>query len=129
MKDRLSALNARIGKNVRHRRMLAGLSQKTVAGHLQISFQQLQKYESGANNITAARLIELAAFYKCSVDELCEDVLEETRLAKEKLWNPHGVDMLIAHFHRIRSRAVRNRVCGIVRAIADSLTEKYQETL
>jgi transcriptional regulator with XRE-family HTH domain len=49
-----------IGQRVRHRRWLQGMTQQQLAEAVGIRFQQVQKYESGANRISAARLWDLA---------------------------------------------------------------------
>ncbi|MGC2856709.1 helix-turn-helix domain-containing protein [Novispirillum sp. DQ9] len=49
-----------IGSRIRLRRVLLGLSQQQVAGAVGVTFQQIQKYESGANRISAARLYDIA---------------------------------------------------------------------
>lgn len=49
-----------VGNKIRLRRRLLGMSQAAVAGQIGISFQQLQKYESGANRVGASRLYQLA---------------------------------------------------------------------
>ena len=53
-------LNLFIGKRLRKRRRLLGLTQEQVASHIGIRFQQIQKYESGANRVSASRLHRLA---------------------------------------------------------------------
>jgi transcriptional regulator with XRE-family HTH domain len=50
-----------LGQRLRRRRRLLGLTQQQVANAVGIRFQQVQKYECGANRISAARLWELAA--------------------------------------------------------------------
>lgn len=49
-----------IGQRVRHRRWLLGMTQQQLALLVGIRFQQIQKYESGANRISASRLWDLA---------------------------------------------------------------------
>jgi transcriptional regulator with XRE-family HTH domain len=49
-----------IGQRVRHRRWLQGMTQQQLAQEIGIRFQQVQKYECGANRISAARLWEIA---------------------------------------------------------------------
>jgi len=118
-----------IGKNIRYRRLIAGLSLKALGKQLGITYQQMQKYETGANGINCEKLIELAALFHCSVDDLCKDAVEDTAHAPENPWNPYRVHTLISHFNRIRSHTARNKVCGIVRLVADSLAHDNQETL
>lgn len=49
-----------VGKRVKEIRTVRGLTQSNVAEHLGISFQQLQKYETGANRVSASRMFELS---------------------------------------------------------------------
>ena len=49
-----------IGQRVRHRRWLLGMTQQQLAHSVGIRFQQIQKYESGANRVSASRLWDLA---------------------------------------------------------------------
>lgn len=49
-----------VGKRLRRRRRLLGMTQQQVADSVGIRFQQIQKYECGANRVSAARIFELA---------------------------------------------------------------------
>src|SRR5438105_10316913 len=49
-----------LGKRLRRRRRLLGLTQQQLAGACGVRFQQIQKYECGANRISAARLWQLS---------------------------------------------------------------------
>ena len=49
-----------VGKRLRRRRRLLGLTQQSLAEAIGLRFQQIQKYECGANRITASRLYQLA---------------------------------------------------------------------
>src|SRR5882724_2470027 len=49
-----------MGRRIRLRRRKTGISQKDLAGHLGVTFQQVQKYETGVNRVGAARLQEIA---------------------------------------------------------------------
>ena len=53
-------VDAHVGKRIRHRRWMIGMTQQQLASSVGIRFQQIQKYESGANRITASRLYELS---------------------------------------------------------------------
>lgn len=53
-------VDVHVGKRVRIRRVLCGMSQTGLADQLGLTFQQLQKYESGANRISASRLWSIA---------------------------------------------------------------------
>lgn len=58
-----------VGRNIRSRRAYYGLSQTELAKKLGITFQQLQKYESGANRVSASRLWHIAQELKMPVAE------------------------------------------------------------
>ncbi len=60
-KRRATAENAAIGQKVRALRLDRGLSQGGLADQIGITFQQVQKYENGANRISAGRLVRIAA--------------------------------------------------------------------
>nr|WP_234625141.1 helix-turn-helix transcriptional regulator [Agrobacterium vitis] len=61
------------GSRVRMRRQALGMSQSVLAGHLGITFQQVQKYEKGANRMGASRLKEIAAILHMSVHEFFDE--------------------------------------------------------
>jgi transcriptional regulator with XRE-family HTH domain len=53
-------IDTHLGKRLRRRRRLLGLTQQQLAGTVGVRFQQIQKYECGANRISAARLWQLS---------------------------------------------------------------------
>jgi transcriptional regulator with XRE-family HTH domain len=55
-----NAIDLHVGRRLRRRRRLLGMTQQQLASQIGIRFQQIQKYECGANRVTAARLWELA---------------------------------------------------------------------
>jgi len=55
-----SAIDAQIGRNIARRRAAMGLSQSALASSCGISFQQIQKYETGTNRVAASRLYAIA---------------------------------------------------------------------
>lgn len=65
-----SAVDTHIAKLVRMHRLRMGLSQAQLADSLGITFQQIQKYEKGANRICAGRLFEIAQLLQIPVEAL-----------------------------------------------------------
>ncbi|MEM6414382.1 MAG: helix-turn-helix transcriptional regulator [Pseudomonadota bacterium] len=63
-----------VGKRLRQRRRLLGLTQQKLADAVSIRFQQIQKYESGANRISASRLWALAKALEVPVAYFFEGV-------------------------------------------------------
>lgn len=54
-----------VGRSVRARRHAIGMSQNSLAQHIGVSFQQVQKYENGWNRISASRLVAIGAALGC----------------------------------------------------------------
>ncbi len=61
-------IDKHVGNRVRIRRLSLGISQQDLARNLGLTFQQIQKYEKGANRIGASRLYELSALLNVNVD-------------------------------------------------------------
>lgn len=69
-----------VGKRIRHRRWLAGVTQQQLAEKVGIKFQQIQKYETGANRVSASRLWDIAESLDVEVSFFFEGM--ETQEAK-----------------------------------------------
>jgi len=54
-------VDAHVGKRIRHRRWMVGMTQQQLADRVGIKFQQIQKYETGMNRVSASRLWDIAA--------------------------------------------------------------------
>lgn len=76
-----------LGKRLRRRRRLLGLTQQQLAGTVGVRFQQIQKYECGANRISAARLWQLSEALEVPVgyfyDGLSDRATKETNVEAE----------------------------------------------
>jgi|TARA_B100000959_G_C14826177_1_gene559907 transcriptional regulator with XRE-family HTH domain len=65
--------NRHLGSKLRMRRLALGLTQTKVANAINVTFQQIQKYEKGTNGISSLRLMQLASFLKIPVIYFFED--------------------------------------------------------
>lgn len=72
--------DAAIGAKVRQIRMMRGMSQTALGDALGISFQQIQKYEIGANRIGASRLLGIAKTLHVSVPDLIGSAGEDAEM-------------------------------------------------
>ncbi len=66
-------LNQHLGKQLRARRSSLGLTQTQVARAINVTFQQIQKYEKGTNGVSSSRLLQLANFLKVPVKYFFEE--------------------------------------------------------
>jgi transcriptional regulator with XRE-family HTH domain len=120
-----------VGRNVRSLRNVHKMSQQTLGKQLGLTFQQVQKYEKGANRISGSRLIQIARLFNVSVDELCkvpdgvskvsrrDDVI--TRLGSTAV----GVEVAEA-WDSIKSPEVRRAVANLILALASLANGMHQ---
>ncbi len=114
-------LDAAVGTKIRVFRISRGLSQTELADRIGVTFQQVQKYEKGANRIGASRLSQIAAALDVSVGELFE-------MSKKKATKPDSPFKLLAEPGALRvlrayaqtsdprvRRAIVNLIEGIAR--------------
>jgi len=67
-----------VGKRLRKARLLFGISQKMLGEKLNITFQQIQKYETGSNRIGCSRIYELSKILKVNINYFFDDFNEES---------------------------------------------------
>ena len=65
--------NGHLGRKLRMRRLSLGLTQTKVANAINVTFQQIQKYEKGTNGVSSSRLIQLSNFLKVPITYFFED--------------------------------------------------------
>ena len=79
-----NAIDIHVGKRVRLRRTLLGMSQEQLGVTLDLTSQQVQKYESGANRISASRLWDISQVLDASIGYFFEDMSSETKSASPR---------------------------------------------
>ena len=97
-------IDLHVGKRLRRRRRLLGLTQQQLAESVGIRFQQIQKYECGANRVSASRLFELAESLDVPVQYFYEglsqrdEAANEPTLAADILSQKETVDLIRAYY-------------------------------
>ena len=78
--------NIHLGRKLRIRRLSLGLTQTKVAQAINVTFQQIQKYEKGTNGISSLRIMQLSNFLKVPVVYFFEDypIYNQNTVDKEK---------------------------------------------
>jgi transcriptional regulator with XRE-family HTH domain len=118
-----------VGARVRLRRTLLGMSQERLGDALGLTFQQVQKYERGANRIGASRLFDLARALQVPVgfffDDLPDGVAEggpPTGSAQDDdpMQRRETIELVRA-FYRIQDPTARRRLYELTRSIADAV--------
>jgi transcriptional regulator with XRE-family HTH domain len=123
----INAVDQHVGQRVRAQRLLKGISQQALAGALNLTFQQVQKYERGVNRIGAGRLSQIAAVLGTSIGFFyegapraggpkSEDEARMTRLTGF-LATKQG-QQLVRSFEAIPDGALRQRVLALMVALS-----------
>lgn len=108
-----------VGERIRERRTMMGLTQENLASALNISYQQVQKYETGANRVSAGRLYEIAK--RLDVDmSYFFDGLEPTSSAgpMEHGGRNRSTIELVRNFSDISDPAIRSAISGLIKSLA-----------
>jgi transcriptional regulator with XRE-family HTH domain len=77
--DSMDDIDVHLGRRLRRRRRLLGLTQQELAGACGVRFQQIQKYECAANRMSAARLWQLAEVLEVPISYFYEGLTREQR--------------------------------------------------
>jgi len=127
-----------VGNKVRKRRKELKLTQTELGNAVGLTFQQIQKYERGANRIGASRLYEFSQILGVSIAELFSEV--EAGATTHPFRQGSNVQDTVGDFNRketfdlatafvkIDSPSVRRELVTLMRRIADSETADGQET-
>lgn len=83
-------VDVHVGKRVRHRRWMIGVTQQMLGDQVGIKFQQIQKYETGMNRISASRLWDIAEALQVPVCFFFEGYKEDEDTAAEESGTQQG---------------------------------------
>ena len=137
-----NAIYTHVGRRVRLRRTLLGMSQEQLGTELNITFQQVQKYERGANRISASRLWDIGQILDVPISYFFDDMSQDTikssprRISRGgKVLNQHGDQMrdpmarretleLVRTYYTIEKPIVRKRISEMVKSIATTLSDE-----
>ncbi len=126
-------VDVHIGARVRMRRKLLGMTQTKLGDALGLTFQQVQKYERGANRIGSSRLYDLSRVFDVSIEHFFEDMPPEVaaislapkgRGRKKKLpsYEPNPMAKpetleLVRAYYNIKNEDVRKRLRELTRVL------------
>jgi transcriptional regulator with XRE-family HTH domain len=115
-----------VGARIRMRRLLLGLNQQGLARKLGITFQQVQKYENGANRVSASRLSEIAealgirvGYFFLDLDESGDPATPEETLWQQRIGQTEALE-LVRHYYAIPDPRVREHFLELIKAAASA---------
>jgi transcriptional regulator with XRE-family HTH domain len=126
MGDAPHPTDLRVGRLLRERRLELGMSQERLGSLLGVTYQQVQKYERGANRIGSSRLHELCRVLGVRAsyffDEPAATGLAESGSSFDRSGAPADSDAhdLLTAFQRIGDPLVRRRLIDLLRALGDT---------
>ena len=87
-------VDVHVGKRIRHRRWMVGMTQQQLGDKVGIKFQQIQKYETGMNRVSASRLWDIATALDVSINFFFEGIEDEAVVGEEYLETDTRGDLL-----------------------------------
>lgn len=127
-----------VGSRVRLRRTLQGMSQEKLGDAVGLTFQQIQKYERGANRIGASRLYELSRILDVPVSFFFDDMPDEVQTAEpydhgmgdhsQSAFGPDPLGRretldLVQTYYRINNDKVRKRLFELAKSLSSALSD------
>ena len=118
-------VDVHVGKRVRHRRWLIGMTQQQLAERVGIKFQQIQKYETGANRISASRLWDIADalevpvsfFFEGLEDSQQGDGARSDMIPADLLGDKEALDLVRSYYAIPENQ--RRRLFELARVLSD----------
>lgn len=118
-------VDVHVGKRVRHRRWMVGMTQQQLAGKVGIKFQQIQKYETGMNRISASRLWDIAEALSVPVNFFFEGIeegaeatdIEKSGIPSDILADKEALELVRSYYQIPEGQ--RRRLFDLARAISE----------
>jgi len=113
-------VDAHVGKRIRHRRWMIGMTQQQLADKVGIKFQQIQKYETGMNRVSASRLWDIARSLGVTISFFFEGLEDGGKEAADAdiLADREAME-LVRIFHAIPEQQ-RRRLFDLARVLTDA---------
>ncbi|MBY6142385.1 helix-turn-helix domain-containing protein [Leisingera daeponensis] len=100
----MNPIDQHVGNRIRHCRWMKGMSQQDLAARCNVKFQQVQKYETGVNRVSASRLWEIAEALEVEVSYFFEGLNvdgptgSETDISRSPLLEKEAVDLVRSYY-------------------------------
>ena len=116
-------VDVHVGKRIRHRRWVSGTTQQQLADKVGIKFQQIQKYETGMNRVSASRLWDIAAALGVEVAFFFEGldgdllVADQSGMPSDILSDKEALDLLRSYYAIPENQ--RRRLFDLARVLSE----------
>ena len=116
--------NKHLGSKLKLRRLALGLTQTKVAKAINVTFQQIQKYEKGTNGVSSNRLMQLSQFLKVPIIYFFEDYKEFKDLSSSETMNDDLNYSFLSRTFSSLSRSQKEKILQIL-----SNTAKFEKVV
>ena len=111
-------VDAHVGKRIRHRRWMVGMTQQQLAEKVGIKFQQIQKYETGMNRVSASRLWEIAEVLGVPISFFFDGLAgAEPQVHGDLMGDKEAAELVRSYF--AIPEAQRRRLFDLARVLSD----------
>ncbi len=117
-------VDVHVGQRVRQRRWMVGMTQQQLGNKVGIKFQQIQKYETGANRVSASRLWDIAdalevpvSFFFEGLDSESTERDESTSVPSDLLGDKEALDLVRSYYEIPENQ--RRRLFDLARVLSD----------
>jgi transcriptional regulator with XRE-family HTH domain len=107
-----------VGKRIRHRRWMVGMTQQQLGDKVGIKFQQIQKYETGMNRVSASRLWDIADTLEVAISFFFEGIDDAATPAVADLMAEKEALDLVRSYYAI-PEAQRRRLFDLARVLSE----------
>lgn len=121
-------VDVHVGKRIRHRRWLVGMTQQQLAEKVGVKFQQIQKYETGANRVSASRLwdvsdvlgVEISFFFADMPDDVVspnKDSTQKSAMPTDVMIDKEALEIVRTYYAIPENQ--RRRLFDLARVLSD----------
>ncbi|MFK7761208.1 MAG: helix-turn-helix domain-containing protein [Candidatus Midichloriaceae bacterium] len=121
-----------VGKKLKQKRLERGISQDDLAGSVNLTFQQVQKYEKGVNRISASKLYDFAKFLKTDITYFFNEIenykisdkneidyaSDVNQTAFENNIKPKEIEILTSSYKKISNSEVRKNILALLKSLS-----------
>jgi len=136
-----NAVDVHVGQRIRRRRTLLGMSQEQLGAELNVTFQQVQKYERGSNRVSASRLWDISQILDVDISFFFDEMSNETKAQSPRRVSKGGGEAdagpkvrdpmarretleLVRNYYSIEDAHTRKKVAELLKSITATIHGK-----
>ena len=121
-----------VGKKLKQKRLERGISQDDLAGSVNLTFQQVQKYEKGVNRVSASKLYDFAKFLKTDITYFFDGIEGYETSDKNEIYyasdvsqtafgddiKPKEIEILTSSYKKVSNSEVRKNILALLKSLS-----------